>query len=63
MEDDARAFSRALFRGLNVIAGEQLTPEESEAFKKDFSDFNEERFLAAVREIADFAAKGSFRIV
>ncbi len=61
-EDDARAFSSALFQGLDMISGEKLTPEELEAVKEDFPDFNEEPFLAMVREVAEFAAEGAFQI-
>ncbi len=61
-EDDARAFSMALFRALDAITGKQLTQEELEALKKDCPDFNKESFLAMVREVAEFAAKGAFQI-
>ncbi len=61
-EDDARAFSAALFRGLDMISGQKLTPQELEAIEKDFPLFNEERFLAMVRKVAEFAADGAFQI-
>ncbi len=61
-EDDARAFSKALFRGLEMIAGKQLTPEDWEALKKNCPKSSDESFLSLVREVAEFAAEGSFRI-
>ncbi len=63
-EDDARAFSRALFRALDIMAGKQLmaTPEEREALKKACPDFNEDWFLDSMREFAEFAAEGAFDI-
>ncbi len=61
-EDDARAFSTALFRGLDSICGKKLTPQELEAIEKDFPDFNEKSFLAMVHKVAEFAAEGAFQI-
>ncbi len=61
-EDDARAFSRALFKALESIEGDRLTPENVETFSEICPDFKEDRFLAKVREIAEFAAEGAFQI-
>ncbi len=63
-EDDARALSTALFRGLDIISGKKLPPQELVDIKKHFPHLsqNEEQFLAMVREVAEFAAEGAFQI-